>query len=227
MVFIGYLAAMAYLFIRISRCGDYFGWVLAHLRVPLIVLSIAVLAALFSGRFMNALLSKMGLRFVALTFLFLLSSAFSLWPGGSVNEFRMLWPASLLMFLVVGFVSDNRERLAGGAEFTGIRRGHRGGMYALAFGGASEQGRLNAAGGMTYSNANDLALVMVIGAPALMYHHRPTRAAGFLQRMMALPLLLCVVRLLVGTGSRGGMLGFVAVMTFIHAASELGRADSR
>src|SRR5690606_30544946 len=154
MVFIGYLAAMAYLFIRISRCGDYFGWILANLRVPLIVLSIAVLAALFSGRFMNALLSKMGLRFVALTFLFLLSSAFSLWPGGSVHEFRMLWPASLLMFLVVSSFLTTEKGLQTALNSLGFGVGIAA-LYALVFGGASEQGRLNAAGGMTYSNAND------------------------------------------------------------------------
>ncbi len=213
MVFIGYLAAMAYLFIRISRCGDYFGFVLANHRVPLIVLSIAVLAALFSGRFMNVLLSKMGLRFVALTFLFLLSSAFSLWPGGSVHEFRMFWPASLLMFLVVASFLTTEKGLQAALNSLGFGVGLVA-AYTLAFGGVSEQGRMNAGGGMAYSNANDLALVLVIGAPALMYIIGD-KSRGFLQRMIAVPLLLCVVRLLVGTGSRGGMLGFVAVITFI------------
>lgn len=60
MVSIGYAAAMAYLFLRISRCGDYFGYLLAHLRVPLLLLAVALIACFFSGRFMKDFLTEQG-----------------------------------------------------------------------------------------------------------------------------------------------------------------------
>ncbi len=213
MVLIGYAAAMAYLFLRISRCGDYFGYLLAHLRVPLLLLAVAMVACVASGRFMNVVLSKMGMRFAALTFVFLLSSAFSVWPGGSVNEFRTFWPPSLFVFIVVASFLTTVQGLRAVLSSLGFGVGIAA-VYALLVGGVNSVGRFNAGGGMAYSNTNDLALVMVVGIPALMFIFTD-RTRGIFQRLAALGMLLAAFVLMLGTGSRGGLLGFIGVCAFL------------
>lgn len=212
MVFLGYVAAMAYLFIRVSRCADFFGYVLAHMRVPLIFLAIALIGALASGRFINVLLSKMGVKFLSLTFLFLLSSAFSIWPGGSVHQFRNDWPPNITLFVVLtSFLTTARglktalSCLGWGSALVAI--------YALVFGGTSNMGRMDG-GGTSYSNPNDLALVMVIGSPALMFMAADS-TRSMLQRAAAGLLLVPMAIVLLATGSRGGLLGFVMMSAFL------------
>ena len=212
MVFLGYYAAMAYLFMRISRCGDYFGYLLAHLHVPLIVLLIATVGALSSGRFINAMLSKMGLRFIALTFVFLLSSAFSLWPGGSVHQFKDKWPPNLIFFLVMASFLTTAKGLRSAVSSLGFGVGLVA-VYSMMVGDTSGAGRMDG-GGTTYSNPNDLALVMVIGTPALIYL-AADRTRGILQRAVAGALLVPVTVLLLATGSRGGALGFAIMAAFM------------
>lgn len=212
MVLIGYTATMIYLFFRISRCGDYFGYILASLRAPLVVLAVAVATSLFSGRFMNALLSKMGMRFILLTFIFLISSAFSVWPGGSINEFRNFWPPAMTMFLVLASFLTTATGMTTALSALGYGVGVAA-TYAFLFGGVDEVGRMNA-GGMAYSNANDLALVMVIGIPALYFIFADPRR-GMLGRLAALALLAPTLYVFVSAGSRGGLLGFVAVAAFL------------
>lgn len=213
MVLIGYAAAMAYLFMRISRCGDYFGYILAHLRVPLLLLAVAMVACIASGRFMNVVLSKMGMRFVALTFVFLLSSAFSVWPGGSVNEFRTFWPPSLFVFIVVASFLTTVKGLRTALAMLGYGVGIAA-VYAMLVGSVNSVGRFDAAGGMAYSNTNDLALVMVMGMPALMFLFMDS-TRGILQRLAALGMLMAAFLLMLSTGSRGGLLGFFAVCAFL------------
>jgi O-antigen ligase len=86
-------------------------------------------------------------------------------------------------------------------------------VYSLYAGGVGDVGRL-AGGGTTYSNPNDLALVMVIGAPILMFIAGDS-TRSLLQRMAAVVLLAPLAMILLSTGSRGGVLGFMAIAGFL------------
>ncbi|MBI1358368.1 MAG: hypothetical protein GC160_28870 [Acidobacteria bacterium] len=211
MVYVGYLTSLLYLLVRVSRCTDYFGYVLAHLRVPFAILGLGILAAIVTGRIFNAMLSKQGARVLGLTFLFLLSSAFSLWPGGSVHQLRELWPPNLMLFLILASFLTTLQGLRTAVVMVGLGVG-----MSAAYGqliGQTQDGRM-AAGNMSYGNPNDYALVLLLGMPPMLYLIADKTRPIWL-RLLMIPLLGVTVLGFVGTGSRGGLLGFCVMSVFV------------
>ena len=213
MLYVGYVASLLYLFIRVSRCTDYFGYVLAHMRVPFAVLGLAILAALVTGRIFNAMLSKLGVKILGLTFVYLLTSAFSIWPGGSVHQLREHWPPNLMVFLVLASFLTSLKGLRAAVLALGVGSGMAAG-YGLLL-GTTLEGRA-AAGNMSYGNPNEFALMLSMGFPAIVLVIADKTRPWWLRAGM-IPMLGVSVLSFVGTGSRGGMLGFAVMAMFVMA----------
>ena len=146
---------------------------------------------------------------LALMGLMLIGVPTSLWPGHSLT-FTLKTYLSNLLFMAVTAASI---RSISDVEFYARTNLYGGLFYAMMvnlFFRVGADGRL---GGLVYYDANDFALVMVATVPFAVYLLKFGRK-GF-RRAMGLLALGLIVLALVKSGSRGGFLGMIAVMTYI------------
>ncbi len=185
--------------------------VTSHLPIGKVLLPLGFAALLTDRRVMQRLRvlrttqAKMfGLLMVAM----ILSLPFSLWPGGSIMEFRgFLLGTVPFVFLIAVGCTDERDlyAVARAIVVTGVCLG----LAFLAGMGRGEEGRISL--GETY-DANDIALVGVIVFPFAVWlmrdRSRLWRWIGAAGGAGALATIMM-------SASRGGMLGLAAIVLLI------------
>ena len=160
---------------------------------------------------------------LALGFVILGTAPFSFWPGGSVHVFTDLFMQVMLIYLLmVNTVTSPRriERicwvivLAFGYICLRVIFDYMRGVHLV------EGNRAAGPVGGFFENPNDLALNLVAFLPlAMMYVKRPGPA---LKRLVCAGICLLMLMALVFTKSRGGFLGFLAMMaTFLLVSRSL------
>ncbi|MGH9411928.1 MAG: O-antigen ligase family protein [Vicinamibacterales bacterium] len=187
------------------------------------VTAIAGLASLFSSRLRRRQpLTRMTpdlMGVILLGAIILLTAPFSVWPGGSVRLFIETYSKVILIYLLAVNVISSPRRLE---RFTWIL------VLAVSYvallavldyvRGTNMIGhgtRVRGAVGGVLGNPNDLALNMVSFLPLAAFI--AMRSGSIARRIVAAGCVLLMVVTIVATQSRGGFLGFIAMMVVLGA----------
>jgi O-antigen ligase len=156
---------------------------------------------------------------IALGAVILLTAPFSIWFGGSIAVFTDQYAKVILVYLLAVNVIDSPKRLerltwilvlaVGYIAFRAVFDYARG--VNLIARGTRVAGSVNGIMG----NSNDLALHMTVFLPlAAFMAMRPARPA---KRLIAAFCAACMMGAVVASGSRGGFIGFIAMLLVLAA----------
>jgi O-antigen ligase len=144
----------------------------------------------------------------------LLTAPFSIWPGGAVSTFTDLYLKVTLVYLLAvnALISPKRlERMTwllvlviGFLAFRAVFD------YARGVNMISRGTRVRGSVGGMMENPNDLALHMVVFLPLAVF--MAMRPGAAIKRLVAAGLAFCMMGAIVASGSRGGFLGFAAML---------------
>lgn len=180
---------------------------------PILVFSLILLGgALISGRIL-ALFDTASGKWMAGFMLWLsISSVFSTWPGQSIRSSIEMYKVLLTAMVVVAFTTSGRAAF-GMLVSAGIGLGLSGAFPFFA-GGSIRGDRLvvNASEGGSMSDPNFFAIFLVVGTPLLVFCALHLRKLARLIPLVLLPLVLISF---IRTGSRSGMVAFVAMIGFV------------
>lgn len=199
--------ALLYVMIAYSRFAELF------LNIPMLAFMVggsALAIALLSGSLANALQTKPGKLFAALTIIFIIGIPFSEWPGGSFSLIiREVWlKAVATYFLIAGTITTvPRCRRLMYAISLSI------GLIVIAgvfLGGAT--GRFSMSAG-TLANPNDFAVHVLLGVPFLFFVIE-YKSLKSLHGLAALAAFLLTSLLVLKTGSRAGLLTFATLILY-------------
>jgi O-antigen ligase len=199
-------------FIFYSRFFDVY---MARYKIPAIALGLAALASLFSGHLLQALQYRISKLLLLFTCILIVSSAFSIWRGGSVDLITSVWFRSLLVYVVIVSLIQNWRH---STQLARTMAWSIGVMSVLSYVYANGQsGRFFLQEGKL-SNPNDLAQALLLGLPFLMMLFSqsatlaPTRIVSFfLIGILGIDLL--------HTGSRGAMVSVAMSLPVVIATS--------
>jgi O-antigen ligase len=204
---LGFSVLLVFLFLVFSRIFDVkFG----GLHITGFAYRIVFAMVLLSGGFLAALKTNIGKALLGFTVCFGLSVPSSLWRGGSQEVFQGWATFSFVAFLAVaGLVNNYQQWFKLFKTLT----------YALLvftiianIFGTSETGRLFLEQGK-FGNPNEMAQALLLGLPlwgAVMIMSRSLPGKVFAAGVMVL-ILMTTFR----TGSRGAMIGFVAMLLLV------------
>jgi O-antigen ligase len=150
----------------------------------------------------------------------LLTTPFSIWPGGSVGVFVDMYAKVILVYLLTVNVLESPERVERLTWVLVLSVGYIGFRAVLDYArGVNLVGhgtRVMGSVGGIMQNPNDLALNMVSFLPLAVFSAMRPVSPG--RRMLAAISALGMLGAIVASGSRGGFLGFAA-MVLVLAAS--------
>jgi O-antigen ligase len=197
---LGVLFVLAYLFFANSRILDF---TIPELRVPLILLIGILLAALLSGNILAGLRTMAGRLLLAFLFLLCLSTLVSINRYQSlsivINVTRNLVLAYVLTALLTN-LHDIRRALQAVAWGT-LTAAILGFVYQTSVEGE----RLGLTTGR-FGDPNDYAMVLILGLPLWL-----TVGTGIGRILVGIPAVTVIFVAFIRTGSRGGLLAFVAL----------------
>jgi O-antigen ligase len=205
---LGFVLLMLDVFLEVSRAMEIltlqFG-----VTVPYLVTAVhgaTFLFAMIGGRLRPMVTSRAGLCLALFTCWMLLCTPVSSWKGGSVNLILHQWLPSAMGFLSCGLVVTLAQcrrmaySVAAGVTFMTI---------ASLFFSTIRLDRLALEGG-TLGNANDLAMLLLMGAPFLLIV-LTSRDAGRIMKVLAIGAGAALVLVMGRTGSRSGLVAVVAM----------------
>jgi O-antigen ligase len=209
----GVFTLLIFVFLSYSRLADIF---LPSLRIPLVTATLAFIAVTLTGGLARAFTSKPGLWLTAFCLWLIAAVPFSSWPGGSFHMLTDKWFKSFLVFVIVaGALRTVKHcRLAvytiAVADVTIAIR-------SLMIGGGSSDQRFALAGTGMLSNPNDLAQLLLLGLPFVLFPAMQKTAGWRKKPMVALSVL--GILLIVGrTGSRAGTIVTCALALTMFAS---------
>jgi O-antigen ligase len=210
---VGFWGAVFVLFVAHSRV---FEFVLLTYHIPAITLGLAIVLAILTGGLRRSLSNPIGICFLLLTFWMILGIPFAVWRGGAVRVLLDGWIRALPIYLIiVGLVVTSgqlRRMFYVMAYSVAILT-----VLVLAF-GSTESGRLMLPGRGKFANPNDLAAILVIALPFWWFILTSARTSR-VGRVFALPTMGVMLVVMLKTGSRGGMLGCLAVVAILFLSS--------
>ncbi len=204
---IGFVILLAFLFILFSRTFDV---VLSSLQIPFTVSCLVLAATVFSGGILRVWQHKIGRYFLAFTAWMGIAIPFSFWRGGSIIVFQGWLKAFLVYICIVGLIAtyDQTLRAIKVLGFSVLTLA----VLALTLGNSST-GRLFLSEGK-FQNPNDLAQIMLIGLPFLWLMVKDS-TQNVLFKIPPVLLSGLVFFVLLKTGSRGAIFGFLAMLFFV------------
>ncbi len=204
---IGFGILLVFLFILFSRTFDV---VASSLQIPFTVSCLVLAATVFSGGILRVTQHKIGRYFLAFTAWMGIAVPFSFWRSGSVTVFQGWLKAFLVYVCIVALIAtfDQTLRAIKVLGFSVLTLA----VLAL-FLGDNSTGRLFLSEGK-FSNPNDLAQIMLMGLPFLWLMVKDS-TQNLLFKIPPILLSGLVFYVMLKTGSRGGIFGFVAMLLFI------------
>lgn len=189
-----------------------------------IIMVLALLAALLFGGAIRPVFSRVGICILAFTVWLCVCTPFSVWRGGSFRMLRESWAVSLLSFVIIASsvqgLEQCRKILYSFAAATIFIE-----SLALIM-GRVQQGRVALLGG-TLGNANDLAMMLLMGVPFCLFVVR-TRPGKSFFKLACLAAILFIPATVATTGSRGGLvtmaLMFILYFLPLPATQKIGVA---
>lgn len=201
-------SALFLIFVLFSRTFDMVG---ARLHIPMVAYGLALLGLLWTGGFVQAITSKVGLLWIGFTVWMALCIPTSVWRGGSFDLVFRTWSKALVVFFIFAGLSltlDQGIRLIRATGWSVAVLA----LLALKFGNTStgrlflDQGKL--------ANPNDMAQMFLVGLCCLWMVVRSERLITF-KRVAAVTSMFVVSYAFLRTGSRGGMIAFAVVALLI------------
>ena len=176
-----------------------------------IIMVLALLAVLLFGGTIRAVFSPVGVCLLAFTVWLCVCTPFSVWRGGSFRTLQDFWAISLFSFVIIASSVQGLEQC-------------RKIMYSFAAAtifiesvaltmGRVQAGRLALVGG-TLGNANDLAMILLMGAPFCLFVIRTRPGKSFLKLACA-AMAVFIPATVATTGSRGGLV-ILAVIFILY-----------
>jgi O-antigen ligase len=203
------IAFVFVVYARFPEIMDMFTGSAVHL-VRIIVL-LALLAALLFGGDIRAVFSKVGISLIAFTLWMCVCIPFSIWRGGSFRTLRDSWAVSLCAFVIVASTVQGldqcRKILYSFAAATIFIE-----SIVLTM-GRVQWGRVALLGG-TLGNANDLAMMLLMGLPFCLFVIR-TRPGKSLFKLACVAMIFLIPASVAATGSRGGLVT-MAIMFILY-----------
>jgi len=176
-----------------------------------IIMLLALLAALLFGGAIRPVFSRVGICMLAFTVWLCVCIPFSIWRGGSFRMLRESWAVSLFAFVIIASsvqgLEQCRKILYSFAAATIFIE-----SLALIM-GRIRGGRMALVGG-TLGNANDLAMMLLMGAPFCLFVIRTRHGMSFF-KLACLAMILFIPATVATTGSRGGLVT-LAVMFILY-----------
>jgi O-antigen ligase len=201
--------AVVYIFITYTRLPEIILIMLGRgVRLALLAAILALLVVVLSGGLFRMLSSKIVLALFAFTGWLCVCIPFSVWRGGSFEQFRF-WLVSLITLVLLagclnGIDQCRKAMFAMAASVIFIE------LLSFALGvssGVRDVGRFSLVSG-TFANPNDFATLLLLGLPFCLLVVR-TRSGFSVLRAACLAALFLIPITVVRTGSRGGLLAFV------------------
>jgi O-antigen ligase len=176
-----------------------------------IIMLLALLAALLFGGAIRPVFSGAGICLLAFTGWLCVCTPFSIWRSGSFQILRESWAVSLFSFVIIASsvqgLEQCRKILYSFAAATIFIE------FVAVMMGRVQQGRLALLGG-TLGNANDLAMMLLMGVPFCLFVIR-TRPGKSFFKLACLAMILFIPATVATTGSRGGLVT-MAVMFILY-----------
>lgn len=185
------------------------------LRIPMLMSGVAgilVLAGVFSGRLLKLpIRSSLGMFLIFTAWMFVCLPASS-WRGGSVEFLRSNWIPTLLIIAGVAGAMVTRRDYERVMVVIGLSALIIGGL-SLKFGqvNASDSRMVIGLGG-TLANGNELANLICLGLPFLLFPLSHQGSKGYL-RVMMIPIVGVLILLALRTGSRAALLTILVIFT--------------
>jgi O-antigen ligase len=149
----------------------------------------------------------------------LATAPFSIWLGGSVGVFTDLYAKVILVYLLAVNVLDSSDRLDRLTWLLVLSVGYIGFRAVIDYvRGVNMVGhgtRVMGSVGGIMQNPNDLALNMVVFLPLATFS--AMRPVSMIKRLVAAGCALFMLGAIVASGSRGGFLGFAAMLLVLAA----------
>jgi O-antigen ligase len=168
--------------------------------------ALAFILAFVTGGARRLATNRTGIFLMLFTGWMLACTPFSFWRGGSVQTILYQWMPSLVGFLAIGLLCSVRQcrMFASVLAFSTL-------TIALAsfFLGTNQEGRFAFASG-TLGNANDLAMLLLLGAPFFLVPLLDSTDKRMI-KYLALPAGLVVIAANFRTGSRAGLLALITM----------------
>ena len=204
---IGFGILLLFLFILFSRMFDV---VLTSLQIPFTISCLVLAATLFSGGILRVWQHKIGRYLLGFTAWMGVAIPFSFWRGGSTIVFQGWHKAFLVYICIVGLIAtyDQTLRAVKVLGFAVLTLA----VLALTLGN-SDSGRLFLSEGK-FQNPNDLAQIMLIGLPFLWLMVKDS-TQNVLFKIPPFLLSGVVFYVMLKTGSRGAIFGFLAMLLFV------------
>jgi O-antigen ligase len=210
---IGFGILLVFLFILFSRTFDV---VLSSLQIPFTITVLVLAATVFSGGILRVWNHRIGRLLLAFTAWMAIGIPFSFWPGGSIATLQNWLKAFVVYICIVGLIAtfDQTLRAIKVLAFSVVVL-----AFLALFLGNTDSGRLFLSEGK-FQNPNDLAQIMLMGLPFLFLIVRDS-AQNILFRIPSFLLSGVVFFIMLKTGSRGAIFGFVALLAFIFFQSNM------
>lgn len=201
---LGFAVLAFYVFLIFSRVHDF----VSFLHLPLVVKSIALVLMLLSGRLWPVLKTRTAILFLVWTAWMVIGVPFSVWPGGAANIIQDQWLQQIILFFLVSCLATSVQQVrrlvfsAGLGVFVAS-------VTALVF-NKEVVGRVAIGNMSRLGDPNDLAQFILFGVTLLfgVATGPVSRLSKFLLYVAMIPMAINFVK----TGSRGGLVGLVAVM---------------
>ena len=216
----GFSLTLAYIFVLLSRIPELLTLVVhSSLHIVILMLVIVVPVTILSGGLERALSSRICVLLVALTLWLLVSFPFSRWRGGTFKILKGYWSVSLLtcivvVGMVVSFEQCRKAMVAMALALLMIV------LMTLRYGSTQFQdvGRLGLEGIDSLKNSNDLAAILLMGAPFCLFV--AMTAKTMFRRAAALGTVAAILVVTLRTGSRGALLAgaILFVVSLFHVS---------
>jgi O-antigen ligase len=212
MIGVGYFMIQLYAFCLQTRAMELLA---PSLRLPLVLATGGLLFAVWSGTIVRGFNSKAAIVLLLLTAWFVFGVPFSSWPGGALSVLLNVWLKNWTLFILIVALVNTRRRcarmvavLAVGSTVAAVC------AIATTSTGAEPQVERLALEGSSLNDPNTLGMTLLMGLPMWM------TVIGDRSRYMLTRLLagLCTLPILAAmpmTGSRGTLVGFLVVVTYL------------
>lgn len=209
-----------YVFVIVSRLPELAAfYVRGNAYLALLGAAASFIGVFFAGNLLKGFNTTQGVLLILFTMWMGVATVFGEWRGGSIAVITGLWVKSLIAyFLVTGAVRTLKHAqmmmaAMGWATFLVVAQS----IFFGSAGGDRFQVSIEGAAGLTFANANGLALSLALGLPFGLYlamHGKPV-----LRSFSILMVLIGMVSIL-RTGSRGGLLvvSLLFIFVFFRAA---------
>jgi O-antigen ligase len=213
---LGFAVISVYTFLLFSRSVEFIDTT-GSLHLMILIGLPAILLAVFSGRMLRAMRTRIGVCLALLSAWMIIGLPFSIWRGGSVAAFTSGWPKSVIIFLLVGALLVSLEQLRSFALVIAWATAAM--IFIVNRHSVQGDDRLNVGWG-TLGNANDLASVLIIGLPFCLYIVTDSRR-NIVLRLWFLLIAIASVLTALKTGSRGALVALVLLggFAFVKASA--------